>query len=183
MTAFLGDGIIFILFLVQRKSVVYRTEWTEARKARQRFWWSFRTAEHVKTRLTCKGLHMFSLFWVPKNNTPLWLCHVYICSYQITPTDITQFLCIFGGFNPAAAYSFCRTCQKDSRFLGNLHLVHELLQYLCLALPSQCKRGAVRVSSEGMGGILAMKTVCMLWIPSVTFKQLKLDIDFLAFVA
>eukprot|EP00434_Breviolum_minutum_P033669 symbB.v1.2.029793.t1/scaffold3289.1/size59672/2 len=42
VTAFLGDGIIFILFLVQRKSVVYRTEWTEARKARQRFWWSFR---------------------------------------------------------------------------------------------------------------------------------------------
>ena len=66
VTAFLGDGIIFILFLVQRKSVVYRTEWTEARKARQRFWWSFRTAEHVKTRLTCKGLHMFSLFWSRK---------------------------------------------------------------------------------------------------------------------
>ena len=52
VTAFLGDGIIFILFLVQRKSVVYRTEWTEARKARQRCWWSFRRAEHVKTRLT-----------------------------------------------------------------------------------------------------------------------------------
>jgi len=42
VTAFLGDGIIFILFLVQRKSVVYRTEWTEARKERQRFWWRFR---------------------------------------------------------------------------------------------------------------------------------------------
>lgn len=125
--------------------------------------------------------HVFPIL-VPKNNTPLWLCHVYIRSYQITPTDITQILCIFGGFNPAAAYSFCRTCQKDSRFLGDLHLVHELLQYLCLALPSQCKRGAVGVSSEGMGGILAMKTVCILWIPSVTFKQLKLDIDFLAFV-
>ena len=39
------------------------------------------------------------------------------------------------------------------------------------------------VSSEGVGGILAMKTVCILWIPSVTFKKLKLDIDFLAFVA
>ena len=43
VTAFLGDGIIFILFLVQRKSVVRRTEWTEAMKVRQRFWWSFRT--------------------------------------------------------------------------------------------------------------------------------------------
>jgi len=43
VTAFLGDGIIFILFMVQRKSVVRRTEWTEARKARQRCCWSFRT--------------------------------------------------------------------------------------------------------------------------------------------
>ena len=43
VTAFLGDGIIFILFLVQRKSVVRRTEWTEAMKVRQRFWWTFRT--------------------------------------------------------------------------------------------------------------------------------------------
>ena len=44
VTAFLGDGIIFILFMVQRKSVVRREEWTETSKARQRFWWSFRTA-------------------------------------------------------------------------------------------------------------------------------------------
>ena len=50
VTAFLGDGIIFILFMVQRKSVVRRTEWTEARKARQRCCWSFRTTVRWKGR-------------------------------------------------------------------------------------------------------------------------------------
>lgn len=43
VTAFLGDGIIFLLYLVQRKTVLHKPEWTEALIARQRFWWSFRT--------------------------------------------------------------------------------------------------------------------------------------------
>eukprot|EP00434_Breviolum_minutum_P036960 symbB.v1.2.032758.t2/scaffold3973.1/size47119/1 len=43
VTAFLGDGIIFLLYLVQRKKVLHKPEWTEALIARQRFWWSFRT--------------------------------------------------------------------------------------------------------------------------------------------
>lgn len=43
VTAFLSDGIIFILFMWQSKRVVRRTEWTETSKSWKRFWWSFRT--------------------------------------------------------------------------------------------------------------------------------------------
>ena len=32
------------------------------------------------------------------------------------------------------------------RFLGDLYLVHDLLQHLHLAFPGQCKRGAVGVA-------------------------------------
>jgi len=63
VTAFLGDGIIFILFMVQRKSVVRRTEWTEARKARQRCCWSFRTCAFWVT----------SFFYVIACNIYTWL--------------------------------------------------------------------------------------------------------------
>ena len=44
VTAFLSDGIIFLLFLVQRKSVLTREEWTEESRSRQRNWWFCRTA-------------------------------------------------------------------------------------------------------------------------------------------
>eukprot|EP00435_Cladocopium_sp_Y103_P033486 s2534_g8.t1 len=42
-TAFFGDGIIFLLFFVQRKKVISKTEWTEKQKDRQRMWWRIRT--------------------------------------------------------------------------------------------------------------------------------------------
>ena len=45
VTAFLTDGIIFLLFLVQRKSVLARKDWTEKSKGRQRKWWFCRTAQ------------------------------------------------------------------------------------------------------------------------------------------
>lgn len=43
VTALLGDGIIFVFFLLQRKAVVYRKRWTEAAKRRKRIWWRIRT--------------------------------------------------------------------------------------------------------------------------------------------
>ncbi|CAK9005235.1 unnamed protein product [Durusdinium trenchii] len=42
-TAVLGDGIILVFFLVQRRSVVERRRWTAGMKRRQRCCWRFRT--------------------------------------------------------------------------------------------------------------------------------------------
>jgi len=77
VTAFLSDGIIFILFMVQRKSVVRRKEWTERAKARQRMWWRFRTgAFWLLTFLYSCGCQLYTLLFlanVRKVDSDKWL--------------------------------------------------------------------------------------------------------------
>lgn len=80
VTATLGDGIILLFFLLQKKNVVEHSEWTPDMKRRQRLRWSVRTDSPKITRL---GLLFRCPTYVPHKpprfNSLIGLqrCHVF----------------------------------------------------------------------------------------------------------
>ena len=179
VTAFLGDGIIFILFLVQRKSVVRREEGRNGQKKAKRgnafggasgrqwakvkvksqpdFSMLFPSFENMWTRESCWGFDVLNCFDDFGLNINYWMIRHDIYIYSHIRTQECALCLELSAFKPGCRCWFCcrNASWKDADFLADLYFLHHCLQYLHLALPGQRQTGAVDFS--GSGGSVACR--------------------------